>query len=78
MKKLLCIVIGFVFLVAVFAPVNAANCARAAKQLAASRGAQVLAATPVSSGGQTVCQIKLLIPGKNGNPPRVETMRVNG
>ncbi|MEM7461695.1 MAG: hypothetical protein AAF362_03355 [Pseudomonadota bacterium] len=78
MKKLLCIVSGFVILVSALAQANAANCARAAKQLAASRGAQVLAATPVSSGGQTICQIKLLIPGKNGKPPRVETMRVNG
>ena len=78
MKRLMCIVIGLVILAGALAPVNAANCARAAKQLAASRGAQVLAATPVSSGGQTVCQVKLLIPGKNGKPPRVETMRVNG
>jgi hypothetical protein len=59
-------------------PARADNCASVAKQLAASRGAQVLSSTPVSSGGQTICEVKLLIPGKAGKPPRVETVQAGG
>jgi hypothetical protein len=61
-----------------FQPARADNCASVAKQLAASRGAQVLSSTPVTSGGQTICEVKLLIPGKGGKPPRVETVQANG
>lgn len=78
MKTVLSISVSFMILALAVQSASAANCARAAKQLAASRGAQVLASTPVSSGGQTICQVKLLIPGKNGKPPRVETLQVNG
>ena len=78
MKTVLCTFTSIMFLALAMQSVNAANCARLAKQLAASRGAQVLASTPVSSGGQTICKVKLLIPGKNGEPPRVETQQVTG
>ncbi|MGI9400421.1 MAG: hypothetical protein ACR2O0_04125 [Rhizobiaceae bacterium] len=78
MKIVSCMIISGLFLALAYQQVDAANCAQVAKQLAASRGAEVLASTPVSSGGQTICQIKLLIPGKNGQPPRVETQRVSG
>jgi len=64
--------------VSAFQPARADNCASVAKQLAASRGAQVLSSTPVSSGGQTICEVKLLIPGKAGKPPRVETVQAGG
>lgn len=62
-----------------FAPAaKADNCSQIADQVAASRSAQVLSVRPATRDGGTVCIIKLRIPGKEGRPPRVETIRLNG
>lgn len=57
---------------------NADNCAQIAQSLASSRGAQVLQVRALNQGGQTVCEVTLRTPGQGGQPPRVETVRVNG
>ena len=54
--------------------VQADNCARLAEQKAAELGAQVLAAR--SEGGN--CVVTLRIPGKGGEPPRVDTIVIGG
>lgn len=54
------------------------SCAQTAQSMAASRGAQVIKVTKVNEGGRTVCVITLRVPSQGGQPPRVETVRVNG
>jgi hypothetical protein len=55
-------------------PAQADNCAQIAQDLAAQKGAEVLAAR--ADGGS--CVVKLRIPGQGGQPPRVETFTVPG
>ena len=59
-------------------PANANMCSQIAANEAASRGAVVLSVRATRQGGGVVCEIKLRIPGKAGQPPRVETVRRNG
>lgn len=64
------------FLALVLPPLgaSAADCAAEARKLANAQGAEVLSVT--DAGGS--CEIKLLVPGKNGKPPRVVTKTVSG
>lgn len=57
---------------------SADSCAQIAQSLASSRGAQVLQVRAVNQGGQVICEVTLRTPGQGGQPPRVETVRVNG
>ena len=60
---------------ALLAPVaNAADCSQAAANAASSMGGEVLSVK--AQGDQ--CVVKIRIPGKNGEPPRVETTTVSG
>ena len=61
-------------LIAATMPAGAADCASAASREAASRNAQVLKVE--SQNGQ--CVITMRVPGAGGQPPRVETVVVNG
>ncbi len=54
------------------------NCSQAARAAASQRGAQVLQVKSVQQGGRTICVITLRVPGANGKPPRVATVRVGG
>lgn len=55
---------------------RADNCAQKAHQEAGRRGAQILEASQVRSGGGATCRILLLVPGTGGKPPRRVEVRV--
>ncbi|MCB1386568.1 MAG: hypothetical protein KDJ80_11600 [Nitratireductor sp.] len=75
MKKHLAIVLTFAFLALDTGAVSAAaDCNKAAKKLARQENAEILS---VAAAGEK-CEVKLLIPGKDGNPPRVVTKTVSG
>lgn len=57
---------------------GANNCAQAARQVEQSRNGEVLQVNARQKGGQIVCEVTVRVPGKNGKPPRVVTVRVNG
>jgi hypothetical protein len=48
----------------------AADCYSIGQQIAAQNGGTLAKASPDSSGGQTVCRIVVLLPGKDGQRPR--------
>lgn len=63
------------FLVPVLAGTSAAaDCTAAAQQAAREANAELLSVEASGSG----CQVKLLLPGKDGEPPRVVTKKVKG
>lgn len=71
--------VGILLAVGVIAlPAHANNCASAARSVAASQNAEVLSVKAQQTASGTVCVVTLRIPGRGGNPPRVETVRVNG
>ncbi|MCB1428631.1 MAG: hypothetical protein KDJ48_08485 [Nitratireductor sp.] len=73
MKKLALQILLFSLLA--FAPsASAADCSQAAANAASARGGEVLS---VKANGDQ-CVVKIRIPGKNGEPPRVETTTVSG
>lgn len=48
----------------------AADCHAVGQQIAAQNGGQLARATASSQGGQPVCVIVILVPGKDGSRPR--------
>lgn len=54
---------------AVFQPV-AADCYAIGQQVAAEQGGTLAKASPDTEGGQPVCRIVVLLPGKDGQRPR--------
>jgi hypothetical protein len=79
--KLLLVPLAMICVLLVAGPMPAAgagDCSQVAQQEASRTGATVLAAQAVNQNGQTVCVIKLRIPGSGGRPPRVETVRRSG
>ena len=54
----------------------AASCSGAAEQAAAQTGGQVLSVSSREQGGQTVCVVTLLVPGKEGGRPRKTTVTI--
>ena len=71
MKKLVLLI---ALIAAAPVPAQADNCAQQAQRVAAQMGAQVLSAK--AEGGS--CVVTLRVPGKGGQPPRVETMVLGG
>ncbi len=78
MKTIVAILVSFFVCASVLPAAAANNCAQAATQVAQARNAQVLQVDARQQSGQVVCQITIRVPGKNGKPPRVETVQVNG
>jgi hypothetical protein len=56
--------------------IAAADCSGAAAQAAAQTGGQVLSVSSREEGGQTVCVVTVLVPGKDGGRPRKETVTI--
>ena len=54
----------------------AADCSRAASQVVGQTGGQLLSASAKGSGGQTVCEITVLVPGSGNDRPKKVTVRV--
>lgn len=54
----------------------AADCSGAAAQVVGQTGGQLLSAAAKSSGGQTVCEITVLVPGSGNDRPKKVTVRV--
>ncbi|KQT88560.1 hypothetical protein ASG48_02070 [Aurantimonas sp. Leaf443] len=54
----------------------AADCSGAASQAASQTGGQVLSVSPRQQGGQTVCVVTVLVPGKDGGRPRRQTVTI--
>lgn len=52
------------------------GCSAAAAQAAAESGGQVLSVQVVDRGGQTVCVVTVLVPGRDGSRPRRQTITV--
>ena len=50
--------------------VAAADCYGVGQSVAASSGGQLAKAVPATRGGQAVCVIVVLVPGKDGGRPR--------
>jgi hypothetical protein len=57
---------------------QAADCAQVANTLAAQSQAEMLSFSERTVAGVVKCEVKLLLPGKNGAPPRVVTKVQNG
>jgi hypothetical protein len=55
---------------------NAANCNSAAQAFASQKGGEVLSVVVGNNGSNTVCDVTIRIPGKNGKPPRVVTKTI--
>lgn len=51
-------------------PANAADCYAIGQQVAAQNGGTLAKAQSASRGGQQVCVIVVLVPGKDGQRPR--------
>ena len=54
----------------------AADCSGAAAQVVGQTGGQLLSASAQSNGGQTVCEITVLVPGSGNERPKKVTVRV--
>ena len=54
----------------------AADCSGAASQVVGQTGGQLLSASAKSDGGQTVCEITVLVPGSGNERPKKVTIRV--
>ncbi|MBC7279855.1 MAG: hypothetical protein H5U12_00145 [Hoeflea sp.] len=54
----------------------AVDCSGAASQVVGSTGGQLLSASAKTSGGQTVCEITVLVPGSGNERPKKVTVRV--
>ncbi|MBW3098673.1 hypothetical protein [Pseudohoeflea coraliihabitans] len=54
----------------------AGDCAQAAARVVGQTGGQLLSATPTNRGGQTVCEITVLIPGTDKARPKKVTVSV--
>lgn len=54
----------------------AADCSGAAAQVVGSTGGQLLSASAETGGGQTVCEITVLVPGSGNERPKKVTVRV--
>ncbi|OCW55867.1 hypothetical protein AWJ14_14940 [Hoeflea olei] len=54
----------------------AADCSGAAAQVVGQTGGQLLSASPKNQGGQTVCEITVLVPGSGNERPKKVTVRV--
>ncbi|KGF68215.1 hypothetical protein LL06_17755 [Hoeflea sp. BAL378] len=54
----------------------AADCSGAAAQVVGQTGGQLLSASATSEGGQTVCEITVLVPGSGNERPKKVTVRV--
>jgi len=53
-----------------------ADCYAIGQRVAAEMGGQLAAANAENRGGQTVCRIVVLVPGRNGERPRREEVVV--
>lgn len=51
-------------------PAQAADCYSIGQQIAAEQGGTLAKASASSQGGQSVCVIVVLVPGKDGQRPR--------
>ena len=56
--------------------VAAADCSGAASRAARQTGGQVLSVSTQSQGGQTVCVVTVLVPGKGNQRPRKQTITI--
>lgn len=56
--------------------IAAVSCSGAAADAAAQTGGQVLSVSSREQGGQTVCVVTLLVPGKEGGRPRKTTVTI--
>ena len=73
MKRIL--LTSLIFAMPVLASTGAAaDCTSAAQKAASQANAELLS---VEASGSD-CKVKLLLPGKNGEPPRVVTKKVKG
>ncbi|MBX3575844.1 MAG: hypothetical protein KF723_01450 [Rhizobiaceae bacterium] len=50
--------------------VAAADCYAVGQQVAAQKGGELYGASAANQGGQNVCIVVVLVPGKSGKPPR--------
>lgn len=57
--------------------VAAADCYSIGQNVAASSGGTLAKAVPATRGGQAVCVIVVLVPGKDGGRPRRKEVVVN-
>lgn len=69
MKKLFAPILFSLLLLAPFQAL-AASCAELASAAAADMGGEVVAV----KAGESNCNVKIRIPGKNGTPPRIESL----
>lgn len=51
-------------------PVAAADCASIGRQMAAESGGKLIQAAESNQGGRPVCVIMILLPARDGQPPR--------
>ncbi|NDW03082.1 hypothetical protein [Jiella pacifica] len=56
--------------------VAAADCSGAASRAARQTGGQVLSVSTQTQGGQTVCVVTVLVPGKGNERPRKQTVTI--
>ncbi len=56
--------------------VAAADCSSAASRAARQTGGQVLSVSTKNQGGQTVCVVTVLVPGKGNERPRKQTVTI--
>mgnify|MGYP003644710618 CR=1 FL=1 len=54
----------------------AADCSGAASRAARQTGGQVLSVSTQTQGGQTVCVVTVLVPGKGNQRPRKQTVTI--
>jgi hypothetical protein len=51
-------------------PSAAADCASIGRQMAAESGGKLIQASESNQGGRPVCVVMILLPAKDGQPPR--------
>ena len=56
--------------------VAAGDCSDAGSKAASQTGGQVLSVSSRQQGGQTVCIVTVLVPGKDGGRPRKQTVTI--
>lgn len=56
--------------------IAAADCSSAASRAARQTGGQVLSVSTQNQGGQTVCVVTVLVPGKGNQRPRKQTVTI--
>jgi hypothetical protein len=80
MKSLAALLMAPLFLLAPVEPANADNCQQAARAEARAHGPGtiVVSVRPINQNGQVICDIRLSVPGKKSQPPRIVTVRVGG